>query len=110
MKRPLAVTVVGWLSIIAGAVGFIYHLKDVDRQHPFADDAIWILAVRLIAVLAGIFVLRRINAGRWILVVWMAYHVVLSYLHAPASLAMHVLLLAAIVLSLFNASVNRYFK
>jgi hypothetical protein len=110
MKRPLPVTIIGWLFIVAGAIGFLYHLTEVDMQDPFTDDAVWTLVVRLIAVLGGILLLRGVNAGRWIVIAWMAYHVVLGYLHPPASLAMHALLLAVISLALFNARVNAYFR
>ena len=110
MKRPLPVTIIGWLFIIAGAIGFLYHIAEVDMQDPFADDAVWILVIRLIAVLGGILLLRGVNAGRWIIIAWMTYHVILGFLHPPQSLAMHALLLIVLALTLFNARVNTYFR
>jgi hypothetical protein len=37
MKRPLAVTLIAWLFIVAGAVGFVYHIKDVNVNDLFAE-------------------------------------------------------------------------
>lgn len=109
-KRPLSITIVGWLFIVAGTVGFIYHLLEVDINAPFTNDAGLVLVVRLLGVVAGVLVLRGIGLGRWLLVAWMAYHVVLSYFHTTSELIMHALFLLVLAVILFNRRVTAYFR
>src|SRR5688572_8506458 len=110
MKRPIAVVIIGWFFIAAGTVGFTYHLGELSIQAPFANDAIWVLLVRLLAIAAGILTLRGANAGRWLLVIWLLYHVVLSYFHSLSELIMHAILLAVIAYVLFHPRVTAFFK
>ncbi|MEX2235582.1 MAG: hypothetical protein WD824_25710 [Cyclobacteriaceae bacterium] len=58
MKRPLAVTIIGWLFIAAGTVGFVYHLRELTPRDLFSNDAAWVLLMRLLAIVAGILILR----------------------------------------------------
>jgi hypothetical protein len=110
MKRPLAVTIIGWFFILAGAVGFVYHLPELDISNPFKNDALWILLVRLLAVAGGILLLRGVNIGRWLLIAWLAYHVVLSYFHNISELLMHAVLLAVLVYLLLRPRVALFFE
>ena len=105
-----AITIIGWLFTAAGAVGFAYHVTELNLRDPFANDAVWILLVRLLAIVGGIATLRGIPWGRWLLVVWLAYHVVLSYFHTTSELIMHALLLGVVAYFLFRPKVNVYFK
>lgn len=109
MKRPLSVTIVGWLFIAAGTIGFVYHLREL-TQIPFANDAVWILLIRLLAVAGGMLVLKGKNIGRWLLVAWMAYHVVLSYFHELSELIVHAVLLIAVAVLLFYGRAGEFFR
>jgi hypothetical protein len=110
MKRPVVVTIIGWFFIIAGTVGFIYHVTELNIQDPFVNDAIWILLVRLLAIAGGMLTLRGANTGRWLLVIWLSYHVVLSYFHTLSELIMHAILLAAVIYVLFHPKATAFFK
>jgi Trk-type K+ transport system membrane component len=110
MKRPLSVTIVGWFFILAGAVGFVYHLSELNVHDLFSDDSLWILLVRVLAIVGGILCLRGMNAGRWLLVIWMAYHVGLSYFHSVSEMVTHAILLAVIVVALFHRTASGYFQ
>lgn len=110
MKRPVAVTIIGWLFIVAGTVGFIYHIRELNTGNLFANDAVWIELVRLLAVAGGILTLRGSNVGRWLLIAWMAYHVVLSYFHTVSELIMHAVIMALLVIALFHPKVAVYFR
>ncbi|MEX1241589.1 MAG: hypothetical protein WEB30_17840 [Cyclobacteriaceae bacterium] len=110
MKRPLAVTIIAWFFIAAGAAGFLYHLKELNIGAPFSNDASWVLFVRLLATVGGILLLRGSNAGRWLLVSWLAYHVALSYFHTISQLVTHATLLAVIAFALFHPRVAAYFR
>ena len=110
MKRPLSVTIVAWFFIAAGVLGFVYHLEALTPQTPFANDAAWILLVRLLAVVGGVLALRGKNTGRWLLVAWMTYHVVLSYFHELSELIIHAVLLAVVIGLLFYGCAGRFFS
>lgn len=110
MKRPLAVTIIGWLFVIAGTVGFIYHAKELNIGDPFANDAVWVELVRLLAVAGGILTLRGSNIGRWLLISWMAYHVVLSFFHPLSELIVHVIILAVVAYGLFHRRSAEFFR
>lgn len=66
--------------------------------------------VRLLAIVAGVFTIRGSNLARWTLVVWIVYHVVLSFSHSAAEVAMHLVVTAITCLALFNPPANRFFK
>jgi hypothetical protein len=109
MKRPLSVTIIGYLFIAAGTIGVIYHareLKEIFKQ----QEVIWTLTVRLLAIIGGVFMLRGANWARWLSVLWIAYHVVLSFFHPAGELAMHAILMIIIVIALFNKKANAYFR
>ncbi len=109
MKRPLAIAIPGWLFIITGALGFVFHLNEFDFSDPLANDAVWILLVRLLAVV-GVLILRGVGLGRWLLIAWMAYHVVLSYFHTTSELIIHLLFLALLMVILFGQKAEAYFR
>jgi hypothetical protein len=108
MNRPLSVTLISYLFIVSGAVGIIYHapeLKDTFTER----DALWVLAVRLLAIVGGVFALRGANWARWLLVAWIVYHVIISFNHSSAEIAMHAVLTVVVVIALFYKAANRYF-
>jgi hypothetical protein len=98
------------LVILAGTVGFIYHLTEVNVQAPFTNDAMWVLLVRIVAIVGGVLTLRGANTGRWLLVIWLLYHVVLSYFHTLSELITHATLLAVIAYILFHPRLTAFFK
>ena len=106
-KRPRAVAIVGLLYIVAGSAGFVYHLKDADRQP--ALDWVAVEFIRLVAVVAGAFLLRGQNWARWTALAWMVLHVVLSAFHAWTEFLLHAVLFAGIALLLFRVDASRYF-
>ena len=110
MKRPVAVTIIGWLFILAGTVGFIYHARELNIQDPFANDSVWVELVRLLAVAGGILTLRGSNVGRWLLIAWMAYHVILSFFHPFSELIVHLIVLAAVAYGLFHRRSGDFFR
>ena len=109
-KRPLSVTAIGWLFVVAGVIGFAYHVTELKTERPFESDILWICLVRLLAILGGVFVLRGRNWARWLLLTWMAYHVIISAFHEPFELVVHGLLLAVIAYVLFRPKTSAYFR
>ena len=108
MKRPLSVTLISYLFIIAGAAGIIYHASEL-KEIVNRPEVIWVLAVRLLAIVGGVFALRGANWARWLLVAWIGYHVILSFYHSTAELAMHAALTVVVLTALFYKAANAYF-
>ena len=57
----------------------------------------------------GALILRGVSWARWLLVAWMAWHVVLSLGHTPGELAVHALFLVLLLLVLFRRQASAYF-
>jgi hypothetical protein len=54
--------------------------------------------------------LRGHNWARWLILVWIAYHVVLSALHSVSEVVVHGLLFVVIAYVLFRPRVSAYFR
>ena len=108
--RPLSVTILALVLIASGAVGFIYHFSDLHPHQLLQNDALWVELVRILAIVAGIFLLRGRNWARWFAISWIAFHVVLSFWHPWSQLAMHALVFAIFAVVLFRPAANRYFR
>jgi len=109
-QRPLSITILACVYIVAGAIGFAAHLTDFRASDAFRYDGIWIELVRLLAVLAGAFMLRGRNWARWLALAWMALHVVVSAFHTFREFAIHCLFCAVIAWLLFRPAAARYFR
>ena len=106
MKRPIAVTILGCLFIVVGLVGLVYHASDrpVDRW------VVLISIVRIIAVVGGVFLLMGRNWARWLLLAWLAFHVVVSAFHSLSESVAHVVLLMVIGYVLLRPPASKYFQ
>lgn len=106
MKRPLPVTILGYLFIVVGLVGFVYHLSDKPLDH----WVVLISLVRIIAVVGGVFLLLGRNWARWLVLAWLAFHVVVSALHSMSEAVAHVVLLVVIGYVLLRPPASPYFQ
>ena len=109
-QRPLSITIIGLLFIGVGTIGLASHATEFRAQRPFEYDIIWVSLVRLLAILSGAFLLPGSNWARWAVVVWLAYHVILSAFHSLSELAMHSLLLCVIAYFLLRPKASAYFR
>lgn len=109
-KRPLSVTTIAWLYVIVGAVGLAYHATEFKLARPFENDAVWVCLVRLLAIVAGVFMLRGRNWARWLAIAWMAWHVYLSVFHPLSELIMHSVLLVVFAFFLFRPPASTWFR
>ena len=108
VKRPLSVTLIGYLFIVSGATGIIYHASELSGIVDY-PGVILVLVVRLLAIVGGLIALRGVNRARWLLVAWIVYHVVLSAFHSTVELAMHVAIAVVVMIALFNKQANGFF-
>jgi hypothetical protein len=109
-KRPVSVTIISWLFIATGIIGLAYHFTELKIQGPFQYEAVWVLLLRLMAIVCGVYMLRGSNWARWLTMLWMAYHVVLSWFHSVQELVIHSLLFAVFAYFLFRAGAMVYFR
>src|SRR2546426_4292958 len=109
-KRPRSITVISWIFIAAGVIGLSYHATEFKPQRPFQYDVVWVCLVRLLAIACGVFMLRGRNWARWLLLIWIAYHVILSGVHSLFQLVVHGLLFAVVAYFLFRPRASAYFR
>jgi hypothetical protein len=106
LKRPLSVAVLAWIYIVVGAASFAGGLKDFR----FAPDDFLAAALRLLAVVAGVFLLRGCDWARWLALAWIAAHVAISAFHSYGELAAHCVFCGCIAWLLFRRDATRYFR
>ena len=109
-KRPLPVTVLGWLYIVVGVGGIAAHIGEIKPRHFFEPEVGLPLVVRLLGILAGAFMLRGSNWARWLAVAWIGFHVVLSSFLSVRAAVMHAVLCLVFTYLLFRPGANRYFR
>jgi hypothetical protein len=111
MRRPpLAVVIIAFVYIAAGIVGFVYHGVDLVTRRPLEFEIVLVCLIRLLAIIGGVFLLRGRNWARWLLIGWMAYHVVLSAFHTASEAAMHGILLGIISYLLLRERSAAFFR
>lgn len=109
-ERPRSVTVIGCLFVAVGVVGIAYHATELDAQSLFESDAVWVLIVRLLAIVAGVLILRGADWARWLALAWLGYHVILSAFHSFPEALMHMAVLAVIAYVLLRPEASAYFR
>ncbi len=107
LKRPLTVTLIGSLYIAAGIIGFVYHLiaPSLSQFQQFLTLFLWVLAIT-----GGIFVLFRAKWARWILLVWITYHLIISFQHSTFEIIMHVIFFILTIYCLLQPNASKYFR
>lgn len=109
-KRPLSVTIIAWFFIAAGTIGLVYHATEFRLGGPFQYDVLWVCLVRMIAILCGVFMLRGKNWARWFLLVWIAYHILLSAFHSLSDVISHSILFVVVAYLLLRHEASSYFR
>jgi uncharacterized membrane protein HdeD (DUF308 family) len=106
MARPFQVTFLGWLFMVAGIASTAHHLwrGTLDRW------MIPIVLVGIIAFVAGVFLLRGARWARWVILAWLAFHVVVSALNSLSDALPHVVLLLVIGYALLGPPTSKYFQ
>ena len=114
--RPLSLTIVGWLFILVGVGGLIHGLLPLMKSSPSGisqhelRDAFYVLLSELLAISGGVLILRGSNWGRGLVVLWMAFHIVLSIMHVISELLIHCAMFAVILYFLLRPEASAYFR
>jgi uncharacterized membrane protein HdeD (DUF308 family) len=112
--RPLSITLIGWLFILFGCIALISGLLpmvDATTAQRIADlKSHWMVHLsRTAEIVAGLFLVCGHNWARWLLVVWIAFHIVIAALHGVLQLAIHVGIFSVILFFLFRRPAAEYF-
>jgi hypothetical protein len=114
MQRPRPLTIISWFFIFFGSIALLYGLL------PFGEITLaqrvaelkghWMVHLaRILQIVAGVFMLRGHNWARWLLVVWIAFHIVISALHSTFQLVLHVFIFTVILYFVFRRDSSYYF-
>jgi hypothetical protein len=106
-RPPASVIVVACLYLAVGTIGFAYHFTQLLALQA---DAVWVEATEFLAIICGACMLRGYNWARWLAVVWIASHVILSAFRSFHEFAIHALFLVVITWFLFRPGAARYFR
>ena len=105
MKRPFTVTFLGYLFILVGIAALLYHLVRGSLDY-------WMILIALLEIVvmvAGVFLIKGRNWARWLLLLWIAFHVFASALNSLSASVPHLLLLVAVAYFLFTPPDSKYF-
>ena len=114
-KRPRSITVISWIFIAVGSItlvtGLLPNVNTTAAQRIAELKTHWFVHVsRILALLSGVFMLYGFNWARWLLVVWLVFHVIISVLHSPLQVLVHSLLFAVVLYFLFRPPASAYFR
>jgi uncharacterized membrane protein HdeD (DUF308 family) len=106
MKRPFQVTMLGWLFVAVGILSTVYHLlkSSLDRW------TVPIVLVGIVAVVAGVFLLRGARWARWLVLAWLAFHVVVSASISLSDAMPHTVLFLVVGYFLLGPPTSKYFQ
>ena len=107
-KRPLLVTLISMLLILTGIGGIVFHAADMASSH--LGDAVLVECISALAVVAGAFMLRGSNWARWLAMLWIAAHVIISAFHPVRELAVHLVVFTVFALVLFHPAASTFFR
>ena len=114
-KRPLSITILGWVFIAVGSIPVAAELFSLIRvatagainRHTLIDTS-FVLLSGLIAAIAGAALLHGFRWARWLCIAWMAAHVVMSIWHSPFEVLLHGVMLVAMIYVLFRRAASAY--
>jgi hypothetical protein len=125
-KRPFSIAIIGgffiglgtfvivanvfWLAHGQGLVHGMHEGVGDGTGTSEHSDLLWVFGTQLLAIVAGVFLLRGHNWARWLLVAWLGFHVAMSAFHDWGELAVHSLFAVIVIYFLFRAPASEYFR
>lgn len=109
-KSPLPILIVIILLILSGVVGFIYHLQDFADANQKLYETILVELLRIVAIIAGVLLLKANSMGKWLAIGWVLLHVIISAFNSLEQTLMHIAVLVIVSVLLFLPVSARYFK
>jgi hypothetical protein len=106
--RPISITLISILAVAVGAGGFVSHARQFESAHP--GGTIALCALSLAAVIAGIFMFHGRNWARWLWMLWMTFHVAISFFNGLSEMLVHAVMLGIFAFLLFRPRASAYFR
>ena len=108
-------TIISLIFIVFGSIALLVGLLphgDITAAHRMAElTSHWYVHVsRILMILGGVFMMYGFNWARWLVVVWIAFHIVVGALHSAFQLLTHVLIFSVILYFLFRPKASAYFR
>jgi hypothetical protein len=104
-RRPIAVLLLSCLYIAAGTIEFVANFP---KLMALQGESILIELTELLGIFAGVFMVRGRNWARWLALVWMAFHVAISFPVIP-QVVPHSIIFTGSAWVLFRPDARRYF-
>ncbi|QHT67329.1 hypothetical protein GXP67_12135 [Rhodocytophaga rosea] len=98
---PIPILIVSILFILAGSIGFTYHVQEFYQPDVQVSQLLWVLFVRILAIVCGSLLLLRICWARWLAIAWLAYHVYIGALNSTSQMIAHIIFLIIVAVLLF---------
>jgi hypothetical protein len=109
-KPPLSVLLIGVLFVTLGCLDLYRGLAPLwHGATRLAGDDWLVLIIGVAALVGGVLLILGHNWARWLLVAWMALHVVISVWH-PLQLVMHAVIFGLLTFVLFRGRAAEYFR
>ena len=114
-KRPRSITIISWIFIVFGSIalltGLLPNVNISAAQRIVELKTHWYVHLSRIAmILSGVFMLYGFNWARWLMVVWLAFHVIIGLLHSQVQMLVHSLLFVVVLYFLFRRAASEYFR
>ena len=114
-NRPRSITIIGWLFVVFGSITLlsgVLPFGDVTFAQRVAElQSHWYVHLsRVLGIVAGAFMLKGYNWARWLLVAWMAFHIVVGALNGLVHFLTHVVIFSVILFFIFRRPASTYFN
>jgi len=110
-KRPLSIIIIGIFFIVLGVLSLghaAWGLVNTQQRLTDLQNHWMIYLSAIVAIVGGAFLFKGQNWARWLLVAWMAFHIVVGALHGIVPLLTHVVIFSVILLFLFRRHASSY--
>ena len=107
-RRPLSLTIFGYLLILLGAAGFVGHFPA--HRPPYHSDDFLPDLLELILITAAVFILRGRNWARWLALAWITFHLAISFYDSTRKVIAHCVILLIFVAFLFSRGARTWFR
>ncbi len=108
-RRPWTVLLIGALFLALGCLDLYRSGAPLVGTGRLASDDLLVGLIGVAALVGAGFLLAGRNWARWLLVAWMALHVVISWPDVGKLLG-HVLIFGGLIILLFRPAANAYFR
>lgn len=109
-SRPITIIIVSVLFILTGSFGIATHIKDFFEPDGKLPELLWVLLVRILAIVCGVLLLFRINWARWLAIVWLVYHIIISAFNSTSEMIAHIVFLILVSILLFLPLTSKFFQ